>query len=70
MAGWTITGTQTNTLLLSWTSLSTIFKIQTNSSLASSQWAIAGYSVVTTNGTNHAASIAAPDRNLFFRLKK
>ena len=57
-----------NTLLLSWTSLSTIFKIQTNSSLATTNWGIANYPIVTSNGTNHTASLALPKGNLFFRL--
>src|ERR1017187_8634000 len=57
-----------NTLLLSWPSLSTIFKVQTNSSVATTNWGIANYPIVTSHGTNHTASLALPNGNLFFRL--
>ena len=62
--------TPSNTVLLSWTSVSTIFKIQTNSSIASSNWFTGNYVIGTTNGTNHSATLAPPKNDTFFRLVK
>jgi hypothetical protein len=55
-------------LVLSWSSSSTGFVIQTNSNLSSSNWAAAGYPISTNGGTNQSATIPAPTGKLFFRL--
>src|SRR5207249_4240575 len=41
----TIALTHSNRLLLSWTSLSTIFKIQTNSNIVASNWVAGNYTI-------------------------
>ena len=63
----TITPTN-NTVVVSWSSFSTSFALQTNSNLTTTNWLPAGYTVSTTNGTNESATITPPPGNLFFRL--
>jgi hypothetical protein len=55
-------------LVLSWSSFSTGFAIQTNSDLNTTNWAPAGYPISISNGTNQSATIPAPTGKLFFRL--
>ena len=55
-------------LVLSWSSFSTGFVIETNSNLNTTNWASAGYPISISDGTNQSATIAAPTGNLFFRL--
>jgi hypothetical protein len=63
--------TGSNSLILTWTSLSTRFTIQTNSTLTTTNWVAANYAITTTNGTNYSATIPGPlTGRLFFRLKE
>jgi hypothetical protein len=55
-------------LVLSWSSFSTSFAIETNSNLNTTNWASAGYPISIGNGTNQSATIPAPTGKLFFRL--
>jgi len=63
-----VTATSPNTFVLSWSSLSTGFTLQTNSDLTTTNWLPAGYTISTTNGTNESVTITPPPGNLFFRL--
>jgi hypothetical protein len=55
---------------VSWSSLLTVFKLQTNSVLGSTDWSAATYTISTNNGTNFTATISPPPPgNLFFRLQ-
>ncbi|HEY4414514.1 MAG TPA: VCBS repeat-containing protein [Verrucomicrobiae bacterium] len=61
-------GTRT---VVSWSSFSTGFALQTNTDLFSTNWENAGYSVAFVNGTNQSITITSPPPgNLFFRLKQ
>lgn len=55
-------------LLLSWSSFSTGFAIETNSNLNTTNWASSGYPIFISDGTNQSATIPAPAGKLFFRL--
>ena len=55
-------------LVLSWSSFSTGFAIETNSNLDTANWASAGYPISISDGTNQSAIIPAPSGKLFFRL--
>jgi hypothetical protein len=55
-------------LVLSWSSFSTGFVIETNSQLNTTNWASGGYPISLSNGTNQSATIPAPAGKLFFRL--
>ena len=66
-----ITTSDTKSLLLSWSSSSTGFNLQTNSDVTTANWLPATIAISTTNGTNYSASITPPAKgNLFFRLKR
>jgi hypothetical protein len=66
-----VSPTETNTIVLSWSSFSTGFSVQTNSDLTTTNWAPAGYPVSISNGTNQSVTIIPPpEGNLFFRLKQ
>jgi hypothetical protein len=57
--------------VLSWSSPSTMFTVETNANLATTNWQIANYTIATSNGTNHSVSISPlPGGRLFFRLKE
>jgi len=60
-----------NNLLLSWSSFSTGFVLQTNSDLTTTNWATAGYFVSISGATNQSTTIAPTQTgNLFFRLQQ
>ncbi len=56
-------------LVLSWSASVTNVVVQTNSSLASPNWAVATYPVVTL-GANQSVTIPPPSNTLFFRLSQ
>ena len=62
-----IASTGSNTLVISWSSLSTGFTLQTNSDLTTTNWFPASFPVSITNSTNQSITITPPG-NLFFRL--
>jgi hypothetical protein len=64
----TITSTNSNTFVISWSSFSTGFALQTNSDLNTTNWVPASYTISNTNGTNESVTITPPPGNLFFRL--
>jgi hypothetical protein len=64
----TIASTGSNTVVISWSSFSTGFALQTNSDLTTPNWGPAGCNISTTNGTNECATLTPSPGNLFFRL--
>ncbi len=64
----TITSTNSNSLVISWSSFSTGFALQTNSDLTTTNWVPASYTISNTSGTNESVTITPPPGNLFFRL--
>jgi hypothetical protein len=58
-------------LIISWSTLSTRFIIQTNSNLAATNWSSASYPISTNSGTNFSVTVPLPvTGELFFRLEK
>jgi hypothetical protein len=64
----TVASIGSNTFVISWSSFSTGFALQTNSDLTTTNWGPSGYNISTTNGTNESATITPLPGNLFFRL--
>jgi len=56
-----------NSVIVSWPSSATGFKLQQNSNLATTNWTTSGYSI-STNGTIDSITISPPIGALFFRL--
>lgn len=60
-----------NSIVVSWSSLSTQFALQINTDLTTTNWLPGNYAISTANGTNQSATIGPPlTRKLFFRLKQ
>jgi hypothetical protein len=58
-----------NSAIISWPSPSAGFLLQTNSNLATTNWAIYSGTIVTNGaGTTNSVTITPPTGNLFFRL--
>jgi hypothetical protein len=66
----TITSTATNGIVISWSSFSTGFVLQTNSDLGTTNWGTSSYPISIANGTNASTTIDSLPGNLFFRLKQ
>jgi len=67
----TIAPVKTNALVISWSSFSTGFVLQTNSDLTTTNWAPASFPVSIANGTNQSTTIIpSPSGSLFFRLEQ
>jgi hypothetical protein len=65
-----MTFTSPTNILLSWSSFSTGFTVQTNVDLTTTNWASASYPISIANGTNESSAItSAPAAHLFFRLR-
>jgi hypothetical protein len=57
--------------VLTWSSFSTGFVLQTNADLTTTNWSNVGATITVNNGTNQSATIISPTSgNLFFRLKE
>jgi len=65
----TITRTMTNTVMISWPSLSNGFALQQSSNLNASNWSTPAESV-NDNGTNKFIVVNPPSGNRFYRLIK
>lgn len=68
----TVFGTTTNTVVISWSSLSaTNFVLQTNADLTTTNWGTSSY-LITTNGGTVSITITSPPPStyLFFRMKQ
>jgi sugar lactone lactonase YvrE len=59
-----------NTMVISWSSASATFVLQTNSDLTTTNWNAAGFSPSTANGTNYSVAIPASGGYSFFRLQQ
>ena len=60
-----------NSLLISWSSPSAGFALQTNTDIATTNWVSANVAISTTNGTNYSTTITPGTRqSVFFRLKR
>jgi hypothetical protein len=64
----TVKVTGSNTIVVSWPSVSTGFLLQQNSDLSTANWTTSGLTI-SDDGTNKSVTIASPAANLFFRLK-
>jgi hypothetical protein len=65
-----ITPTNSNSIVLSWSSSSTNFAVQTNADLTMTNWVSSGYAISTVNGTNQSSIIPLTSGNRFFRLQQ
>jgi hypothetical protein len=67
----TIAPVKTNALVISWSSFSTGFVLQTNSELTTTNWSPASFPISIANGTNQSTTIIpSPSGSLFFRLEQ
>jgi len=67
----TINPTNSNRVIVSWSSFSTVFTVQTNSDLTTTNWVNSGSPISISNGTNESTVIpVSPMSPLFFRLNQ
>jgi len=67
----TVKPTNSNSVVVSWSSFSTVFNVQTNTDLTTTNWVNSGYPISIANGTNASTVIpVSPTNPLFFRLNQ
>jgi len=67
----TVKPTNSNSVVVSWSSFSTVFTVQTNTDFTTTNWVNSGYPISISNGTNESTIIPVPPMNqLFFRLNQ